>query len=316
MTRHYLAFFVLAALLLPSFALARAGCQVVDLMSGYEATLTSGGTIERYRATLTRQHPDIYNRDYVNALLGADFTDGEAKSLAWARDHLAEVEASRRLILAEAPARLERFGQLFPAFRCDFPFYVAPSFGHLDGSAAVYRGKPLMVFAPDTIPRLHEPPVVRVLIDHEIFHVYQAQVSRGAFGSFATGVPKTYQSLWSEGMAVYASWQANPSASLDDALLSPDLRAQAEPNVPALAAALRDHLDDNDPAFFARYFTGGSRPPQGPPRSGYYLGLLVVRWLAMRYPLTVLAAMDDAKVHVLVRQALDALARGEAPALR
>lgn len=315
MSRNLMAYPMLALLLLPSMTFARTRCQVVDLMPSYEAALRSAGTIDRYRTTLTQRHPDIYNRDYVNALLAADFTDGETKSLAWARDHLAEVEASRRLILAEAPVRLERFGQRFPAFRCDFPFYVAPSFGHLDGSAAVYQGKPLMVFAPDTIPRLHEPPVVRVLIDHEIFHVYQAQVTHGAFGSFATGVPKTYQSLWSEGMAVYASWQANPEASLDDALLSPDLRAQAEPYVPALAAALRDHLDDHDPAFFAQYFTGGAHPPHGPPRSGYYIGLLVVRELAMRYPLTALAEMDEAKVRLLMRQELDALARKNAPSL-
>lgn len=311
MIRRYVGYPLLATLLVPALALAREGCQVIDLMSAYEATLTSGGTIENYRNALTRPHPDIYRGDYVNALLATDFTDGESRSLAWARDHLAEVEASRRLILQEAPERLERFGRSFPKFRCDFTFYAAPSFGHLDGSAAVYQGKPLIVFAPDTIPRLHEPPVVRVLIDHEIFHVYHAQASRGAFGSFAIGVPRTYQSLWSEGMAVYASWQANPSASLDDALLSPDLRAQAEPNLRMLAAALRDHLDDSDPAFFAQYFTGGSHPPHGPPRSGYYIGLRVVQALAMRYPLTTLAEMDEAKVRALVRQQLDALARSK-----
>ena len=305
----------LALLLLGVTTSACAGerCPVVDLMPAYERLLSADGTIGQYRDAITRTHPQVYNGEYVNALLEPSFSETETKSLRWAHDHLDEVRTVRQRLVQEVPAYLDAFAKTFPKFECNFSFYIAPSFGHMDGSAAVHQGKAMIVFAPDVIAQLRERDGLRMIIDHELFHIYQWQVTHGAFGSFDVGVPKTYQSAWSEGLATFASWQMNPGSSLDDALLDPHLRAPASARKTALAAALLTHFDDADPAFFAQYFTGAAHPPEAPPRSGYYIGLLVARELAMTYPVTALAELDDPQVRTLVAAQLRAIAGPEAP---
>jgi len=296
------------AMLLPAQASAGDSCKVVDVMPTFEKLLRSNADIEPYRDRITHVYPQLYNDDYVNALLKDGFTEHEKQSLAWSRDHLSEVEASRRLLTSKVPGYLEEFKRAYPKFECNFTFYIAPSFGHMDGSAAVIKDMPMIVFAPDTIPRLHAPEIVKVLIDHEAFHIYHSQATHGAFGSFSVGIPKTYQSLWSEGLATYASWQMNPTASLDDALLVPGIPEQATPRLAALAEALLKHIDDADPKFFETYFTGGAHPPLAPPRSGYYVGVLIARNLALNYSLQSMAELDDAHVRELVAQQLKAMA--------
>lgn len=306
MSKHVL--LLLLAMLLPIQAFAADSCKVVDIVPVFEKLLASNAGIEQYRDRITNAYPQLYNDDYVNALLKDDFTEHEKQSLAWSRDHLAEVEASRQLLVSQVPGYLEQFGQAYPKFKCDFTFYIAPSFGHMDGSAAIIKDMPMIVFAPDTIPRLHTPEIAKVLIDHEAFHIYHSQATHGAFGSFSVGIPKTYQSLWSEGLATYASWQMNPNVSLDDALLVPGIPEQAGPHVAALATALLKHIDDADPKFFETYFTGSAHPPFAPPRSGYYIGVLIAHRLALRYSLQSLAELDDRQVRELVAQQLKIMA--------
>ncbi|MFC5570164.1 hypothetical protein ACFPN1_08850 [Lysobacter yangpyeongensis] len=293
-------------------AAAKEDCPVVDLMPAYERVLATDSGIDRFRDAVTRDHAEIYNAEYVNALLAPTFTVTEQDSLAWVRAHRDEVRAVHRQLVRDVPVYLEGFAKAFPDFRCDFTFYIAPGFGHLDGSAAVHDGRAMIVFAPDVIAKQHERDGLRMIIDQELFHIYQWQVTHGAFGSFSVGVPKTYQSAWSEGLATYASWQMNPGSSLDEALLNADLRAAAMPPQATLAAAMLEHLDDADPAFFAQYFTGGAHPPGAPPRSGYYIGLLVARDLAMTYPITTMAALDDAQVRELLAARLRAIAAADA----
>ena len=52
----------------------------------------------------------------------------------------------------------------------------------MDGSAATVNGQHRIIFAPDVIPRYHKLKELKVLIDHETFHIYHHQ-STGVFGA-------------------------------------------------------------------------------------------------------------------------------------
>jgi hypothetical protein len=198
---------------------------------------------------------------------------------------------------------MAEFRRTFPDYKCDFTFFIAPSFGRMDGSAGLVNGQPLIIFAPDVIPRYHKLTDLKVLIDHETFHIYHHQ-STGVYGASAEAVPTTLEALWSEGLATFVSWRMNPGVSLDIALLQPGIPEGANPHLADIAKDLLAHLDDKDEATYRHYFVGGGQEPGYPPRAGYFVGTLVAQNLSARYTLPQLAHLNGAKLHAMVVKTL------------
>ena len=60
--------------------------------------------------------------------------------------HRPEIEAAEQYLAANVPHFMQEFCKSFPDFRCNFTFYIAPSFGNMDGSAVVVNDQYRIIF--------------------------------------------------------------------------------------------------------------------------------------------------------------------------
>jgi uncharacterized protein YjaZ len=277
-------------------ASAAPNCTVVDLMPPFWEALAGKDPAARMRTAVIDPHPDLYNDKYVRLPTAAKWEDKLAHEKAYDEAHRAEVTAAEQYLAANVPRYMREFREKFPDYRCDFTFYIAPSFGNMDGSAATVNGQHRIIFAPDVIPRLHALNELKVLIDHETFHVYHHQAS-GVFGVDEEAVPTIEAALWSEGLATFVSWRMNPSVSLDVALLQPGIPEGVRPHMSAIGTELLTHLEERDESTYARYFEGGKAPEGYPARAGYYVGVLIGQNLSKRYTLSQLAHLKGPVLH-------------------
>lgn len=292
--------FVAAA---PALATGSGDCELVNLMPAFWKSLEADDAAVRIRAAVIDPHPELYNPDYVALPSGRDWDKTVSRERAFVEAHRREVTGAETYLLENVPRLMRQFQARFPDFRCDFPFYVAPTFGRMDGSAAFIGGKHRIVFAPDVIPRFHSLDELKVLIDHETFHIYHHQAT-GTFGASSQAVPTIFDALWSEGLATFVSWRMNPDVDLNTALLQPGIPDAAKARLPAIARDLAAHLDEKDPATFDRYFVAGKQPSGFPPRAGYYVGVLLAQQFATHLTLRQMAHLTGASFHGEVRKML------------
>jgi hypothetical protein len=285
---------------------ARAGCKVVDLMPAFWRSFAEGDAAAQLRTKVIDPHPELYNENYVSLPSGAKWDTSVASERTYVDAHRLDVIAAERYLSVHVPAFMAEFRRTFPDYKCDFTFFIAPSFGQMDGSAGFVNGQQLIIFAPDVIPRYHKLPELKVLIDHETFHIYHHQ-STGVYGASAEAVPTTLEALWSEGLATFVSWRMNPGVSLDIALLQPGIPEGANPHLADIAKDLLAHLDDRDATTYQHYFVGGRQQPGYPPRAGYFVGTLIAQNLSARYTLPQLAHLNGAELHTMVVDALGKL---------
>lgn len=150
---------------------AAARCQVVDLMPEFWRALESDDAGASIQATLIRSYPDVYNDELVKLPTDARWAEEVQRERTYAQAHRKELNATEDYLSARVEPIMAQFQQAFPDYRCDYPFYIAPTFGRMDGGAALIHGHHLIVFAPDVIPRYHQLSDLKVLIDHETFHI-------------------------------------------------------------------------------------------------------------------------------------------------
>ena len=287
---------------------AATNCTFVDLMPAYWQAMAAKDPAAQMRTAVVDPHPDLYNDKFVHLPAGAKWQDELSHEKTYADAHQPEISAATQYLAANVPHYMRAFQQTFADFRCDFTFYIAPSFAHMDGAATSANGRHLIIFAPDVIPRLHKLNDLKVLIDHETFHVYHHQAS-GVFGVDESAVPTIESALWSEGLATFVSWRMNPDVSLDIALLQPGIPEGARPHLPAIATELLAHLEERDESTYARFFEGGKAPDGYPARSGYYVGVLIAQNLSKRYSLDQLAHLKGSVVHAALVSELQQLSR-------
>ena len=311
MTRTLLLVFLLSSQWLVP-ASAATDCTVVDLMPPYWQALAGKDPAAQMRTAVIDPHPDLYNDNFVRLPTAAEWEKKLAHEKTYAEAHRPEVTAAEQYLAANVPRYMQAFRQTFPDYRCDFTFYIAPSFGNMDGSAVTVNGKHRIIFAPDVIPRLHPLNELKVLIDHETFHVYHHQAS-GVFGVDEKAVPTIEAALWSEGLATLVSWRMNPAVSLDIALLQPGIPEGTRAHMPAIATELLAHLDERDESTYGRYFEGGKAPEGYPARAGYYVGVLIAQNLSRRYTLRQLAHLKGPVLRSAIVSELQQL-RGSAGA--
>jgi hypothetical protein len=275
-------------------------------MPAFWRSLAEGDAAAQLRTKVIDPHPELYNENYVSLPSGAKWDTRIASERAYVDAHRQEVDAAERCLSLHVPAFMTEFRRTFPDYKCDFTFFIAPSFGQMDGSAGLVNGQQLIIFAPDVIPRYHKLSDLKVLIDHETFHIYHHQAT-GVYGASAEAVPTTLEALWSEGLATFVSWRMNPGVSLDIALLQPGIPEGANPHLADIAKDLLAHLDDKDETTYQHYFVGGDQQPGYPPRAGYFVGTLIAQNLSARYTLPQLAHLNGAELRAMVVKTLEKL---------
>lgn len=290
---------------------ASGDCTVVDLMPAFWKALADADVPTRMRADVIDRHPDLYNDKYVDVPNDATWPDEVARDKSYVESHRTEVDAAEQFLVANVPHYMREFRKTFPDYRCDFTFYIAPSFGHMDGSAATVNGEHRIIFAPDVIPRLHTLADLKVLIDHETFHIHHHQ-STGVFGAGEEAIPTIEAALWSEGLATFVSWRMNPSITLDTALLQPGIAEGTRSHLRTAATELLAHLQEKNESEYARFFMGGKPHDAFPRRAGYYVGFLIADNLSKRHSLTELAHLKGAALHDAIVAELQALQTADA----
>jgi hypothetical protein len=277
-------------------AIAASTCTVVDLMPDFWQALAANDSAAQMRRAVIDPHPDLYNDNYVLQPTAAKWEAKLTRERIYDDAHRQEITAAEQYLAANVPAYMQEFRKTFPDYRCDFTFYIAPSFGNMDGAAGVVNGQHRIIFAPDVIPRYHKLDELKLLINHETFHIYHHQVT-GVYGATEDAMPTIEGALWSEGLATFVSRRMNPGFSLDTALLQPGIPEGARPHLSAIAAELRGHLAEKNELTYARYFEGGKQPEGYPPRAGYYVGFLIAQDLSKRYTLRQLAQLKGPVLH-------------------
>jgi hypothetical protein len=224
-------------------------------------------------------------------------------------DHFRSDTASMRVIdswishnFAQERAR---FDATLPDAKWDgVRVYFLPLLYTAAGGGRFADGTQVLAFGINTLARLHfEKWNEAALFDHELFHQYFAR-AQAVPGTPRLGQVALYRSVWSEGLASYASLQMNPTASLADMNMDPDSGKQAFARLPELAHQIRGRLDSTSVRIHNDYVS--SRPNAGLVRfGGYYVGYVIAQRLGQHLSLPELARLRDPQL----RQTIDSVLR-------
>jgi hypothetical protein len=220
-----------------------------------------------------------------------------------------EISALQSTIATQVP----RFRQLFPDASSNPPVRVllAPNFDAKSGVLA--DGTPVLAFAADSL--LLENADLNIVVPHELFHLYHAQHAGIRNDGVMPGVPLTIP-LFEEGLATYVSGELSPGHKDGELLLQSDLGGISETRLPEIAQRFlvdaRDNaIDPEHPGSYKKWFNAAATPYQAdlPNRSGYWLGLQLVRHLRKTYSLAEIASWTPAQADTKVMSALRQLSQ-------
>jgi len=239
----------------------------------------------------------------------------QARRQIWLRARFAKYPALAAGIpgevraLQDAIARQSvRFKTLFPDADAHPPVTIllAPNFDAKSG--VLGNGKPVLAFAADSL--LLEHARLDIVVPHELFHLYHAQHAGIRNDGVMPDAPLSLP-LFEEGLATYVSGELAPGHTDGELLLQDELGVIPASRLPDiarrfLADARSKAIDPDHPDTFKRWFNAAPRPYQQglPNRSGYWLGLQVIRYLRRTHTLAQIAAWSPAQAEAQVMAAL------------
>lgn len=239
----------------------------------------------------------------------------QARRQIWLRARFAKYPALATAIPAEVHALQDAIARQSVRFKALFPnadthppvtILLAPNFDAKSG--VLGNGKPVLAFAADSL--LLEHAHLDIVVPHELFHLYHAQHAGirndGVMPDALLTLP-----LFEEGLATYVSGELAPGHTDGELLLEDELGAIPSSRLPEiarrfLADARSKAIDPEHPDVFRRWFNAAPKPYQQglPNRSGYWLGLQVIRHLRHTYTLAQIAAWSSAQAEAKVMTAL------------
>jgi hypothetical protein len=246
----------------------------------------------------------------------------QARRQLWLRARFARYPALAARIPAEVRALQDTIAKQSVRFKALFPdadphppvtILLAPNFDAKSGVLA--NGKPVLAFAVDSL--LMENAQLDIVVPHELFHLYHAQHAGIRNDGVMPNAPLTLP-LFEEGLATYVSGELSPGHTDGELLLENELGAIPLSRLPDIAKrflvdAHSKAIDAEHPEIFKRWFNAAPRPYQQglPNRSGYWLGLQLVRYLRRTHSLAQIAAWSPAQADAQVMAALQRISRAE-----
>jgi hypothetical protein len=286
---------ILAFLTLVASAAHAETCPVINLMPAYwQIVDNTGDQKAQFHTTLVTPNGDLYGSTGVGFETDAALDKAIAKSLDHARQARGTIEATEASLQRQLPHLIAQFQRSFPDFRCDFPIYLLPALGQLDGAGRQVKGQPALLLGVDVIADVHNAADTPVFIDHELFHRYHHQVA-GMSDDDGERAP-FWRAMWVEGLATYVS-KTLTEASFSTALFDAGLVEQANAVFGDLIVEATIDYDKIDHDAYSRFFMGHKPGTLPPPRSGYYLGALAAEALAHRMSLVQLAHLTPDEAH-------------------
>jgi hypothetical protein len=200
-------------------------------------------------------------------------------------------------------AGIAHFRKQFPGFKQTLPVWFLHSLGRMDGGTRDMNGKTYMIFGADVIARIHGDGTIGPFLDHEMFHVENAQWFKDCDTNLI------WCGLWQEGGATYAASVMNPGA--DDHALMLDqpkpIRAAVDAHWREALCELRGDLDKSDDPTYARYFFGKSTETMFPGRWGYYVGYRMMQRIGQHHSLVEIDHMDHKAARAEIDTTLGAM---------
>lgn len=296
---------VLLALFLGVSSAQAETCPIINLMPAYWHIVDDAGDqTAQFGTTLVTPNGDLYGTTGVGFETDTALDNAIAKSLDHARQSRATIEATESSLQRQLPQLITQFQRSFPDFRCDFPIYLLPSLGQLDGAGRQVKGRPALLLGVDVIADVHNAADTPVFIDHELFHRYHHQVA-GMSDDEGERAP-FWRAMWVEGLATYVS-KTLTQASYSTALFDAGLVEHANAVFSDLIAEATTDYDKIDHDAYSRFFMGHKPGTMPPPRSGYYLGALAAEALAHKMSLMQLAHLSADEAHERLRVVLPSL---------
>jgi len=192
------------------------------------------------------------------------------------------------------------FRKAFPGYRSTVPVYLLNALGEMDGGTRDLPSGKALIFGADVIARIHPNDRLMPLFHHELFHVYQSQITN------IQDCDQLWCSLWVEGLAVYVAQRLNPGATDAELLLT-----FPEPIRPAIDAhrgeavcTVLGKLDSRDEKDMRAMFSTARLGPNLPPRFGYYIGYLVAQDLGRSRSLETLAKLEGPALRQSIERSL------------
>ena len=225
-----------------------------------------------------------------------------------------QIPAAARTLESDIQVQATRFRGLFPdaPARPSIQLVLAPNF---DAKSGVLRNRtPVLVLAVDSL--ILERADMSVIFPHELFHLYHANHAGIQNDGVMPGADLTLP-LFAEGLATYVSSVLSPDRSDGQLLLQNNLGAIPVARLPEVAArflpdANEKAIDPVHPATFGRWFMGSNKDyqPDLPNRTGYWLGLHVIRQIRRQYSLREMASWSPSRAQTQTRAALIEMAQG------
>jgi|SRR6185312_3262539 len=223
-----------------------------------------------------------------------------------------QIAAAASSLASAIPVQAKKFQQLFPDASAEPPvvMVLAPDFDSKTG--VLTGGKPVLALSVDTL--LLEKADVSILFPHELFHIYDATQAGITNDGVMPGADLTLP-LFEEGLATYVSTLVEPGHTDAEYLLQGSLGAL--PTSRLGDAARRFLADAGQPAIesatskaYGRWFESSNIPFQAdlPNRSGYWLGLNLIRQMVKSHSLQEMAAWSPAKAQQETHAALTLMA--------
>lgn len=270
----------------------------------YDATraMPEAERVARFRKTFDALFPGFYRPS--EGMTDAQYDANVARALKTFPEIRARYEQVERDFPRAYATGIRHFRAQFPGFRPTLPVWFLHSLGQMDGGTRTIGGRNVMIFGADVIARIHDSNDIGPFLDHEMFHVENAQW----FGD----CDAMWCSLWQEGLATYAASVMNPGA--DDHLLMLDRPAPIRAKVDAdwknaLCQTQRD-LTSTDQKVYGQYFYSRDDPARVyPARWGYYVGYRIMQRLGKGRTLRDLDHLGNAAAKVVLTNELQAMIR-------
>ena len=276
--------------------------ELIDLTDDYSALAArsaqdTAGQVAAFKAEIVPQFREFYGRERFGKRSDAEFDARIAASFAAFPKIRERYTATATAFRGMFEPALQDFERALPGLRALPPIYLLHSLGEMDGGTRGFTGGTVLIFGADVMAT-HEFTDERPFLHHELFHVYHQQ--------FFTGCEELWCSLWSEGLAVYAAQQLNPTASDGQLLLTqPEpIRAKVDANLARVVCKIRTLLDSKAPGERQGLFSFERFDEVTPPRAGYYVGYLAARRAGTRQSLDALARLSNNEAKSVVSTAL------------
>jgi hypothetical protein len=218
-----------------------------------------------------------------------------------------------RALETDIPVYVAKFKELFPNAPAHPAVYVvlAPNF---DAKSAVLPdGTPVLVFSVDQLTL--ERANLSIVLPHELFHFYNA-IHAGIKDDGVMPDANLSLPLFAEGLATYVSTAISPEYTDCQYLMQQSLCELPDADLPEIAQrflvdANAEVIDPgNNGAAYLRWFAAGTEQRQTglPNRTGYWLGLHVIREVLRTHSLQQVASWSPAVAQQKTRAELEQLA--------